>query len=114
MKVSRFVVCVVTLASALVITGCSEDSSDSLFSESPAKIKQAWAGARRLDAANDYFRAAQAYDELVGMELSSKQTAAVQIAVNRLYDRVNKAAAKGDPNAKEIVNRIKASGKSTD
>jgi hypothetical protein len=99
------------LLAGCLLTGCQDDSGDKIFADTGSKIAQAWDKAKYLDAENDYMPAAEAYDLLRQMNLTHKQTKAVELAIGKLYVRLRRAAEAGDANAKKILEGIQENSK---
>jgi hypothetical protein len=88
--------------------GCDSRSSlEKSFQDAPFPVRQSLEEAVRLDRSNEYMSAAQKYDSVLHMQLTSDQKRSVETAINTMYQRMCKAAADGDAKAKETLDFIK-------
>jgi len=99
-------------ASCLLLTGCNaRESLKSSFQDAPFNTRQQLEEAIRLDQANNYMRAAEQYDVVLHGKLTWQQKESVQAAINKLFSRMTKAAAHGDPEAVQTLKTIEANQK---
>ena len=97
-------------AGCLLLTGCNGgDSLESSFRDAPSYTREQIGEAIRLDRANNYMRAAQHYDTVLRSGLTSQQRSSVEAAISKLFDRMCKAAAQGDREAKQTLESIESS-----
>ncbi|HLP75435.1 MAG TPA: hypothetical protein VK327_00840 [Candidatus Paceibacterota bacterium] len=89
------------------LVGCGPEASlESSFKNAPSEVRDKLEEAMRLDHRNDYMAAAESYDAVIRQEITSEQRSLLTAAVNRMYSRMVKAAAGGDPEAKRTVEYI--------
>ena len=98
-----------------VMAGCGQKGLGKLsakdeasFDQAAPEVKQMWTKASEASKANDYTTAYNLYYELVNMELTPEQKAAVSKANVALNDRLMAALDKGDPAAQQALQEMKS------
>lgn len=90
-----------------VLVGCGPGGSlESSFKNAPSEVREKLEEAIRLDRRNDYMAAAESYDAVIRKEITPEQRSLLTTAVNKMYSRMVKAAASGDPEAKRTVEHL--------
>jgi hypothetical protein len=99
-------------AGCLLLAGCNaREAMRKSFQGAPFSTRVQLEEAIRLDQANSYMRAAEQYDAVLHTQLTLPQQESVQTAINTLYSRMTKAAARGEPEAVQTLKTIEASQK---
>jgi len=94
-------------AGCLLLSGCNGgESLENSFRNASFSTREQVEEAVRLDRANNYLRAAQHYDTVLRSSLTSQQRSSVEAAISKLFDRMCKAAAQGDREAKQTLESI--------
>ena len=96
-------------ASCLLLTACNTgETLESSFRDAPANTREQLQEAVRLDKANSYMRAAEHYDAVLRQRLTSQQSRAIYAAIDSLFSRMCKNAARGETEAKQTLKTIEA------
>jgi hypothetical protein len=101
------------VVAGVVLSGCGNGAYElsaqekAAFNDAKPEIKTAWENGRKADSANDYLGASTNYRALLSQPISPQQLVAVQTALDGLNQRMNEAAAKGSPAAKNALDALK-------
>jgi hypothetical protein len=101
----------IILSAGFVLVGCGNKTPQvdaGAFGQAAPEIKTIWDQAAAADKANDYFKAATGYNQLVAMEskLTQKQFDSAVAASRDLMQRMTAAADGGDAAAKEALAKL--------
>jgi hypothetical protein len=101
------------ISSLLLLSGCGNSEYQlskqdmAAFKDATPEMKQAWEQGLKADRANDYLTAGSKYRALLTNTITAEQLVAVQTALGGLNQRINEAAAKGDPVAQKALEAAK-------